>query len=479
MYTYVEKFCFENTPRGCSSAWQIETAFQKRLNYSGTVDYDTALVNATSSLECYEKCATFKKFNCRSATWEKKMLKCTLSAHNRATLAGIANLIPNADATYFENLCAPVVKKKCTFEPIIPKRVVSYIDSIKLKVGNVEECRFLCLNAAYPCRSFSYLPDKSACLLSHHSSSTVNQKLAYKLTNLTNVETFELVACYDVELTCQSDRLLVDVITSRIFNGKVYLKDHEDTCMKNIDSSFAFNFEINYETGSCKAKKLDHGLYLIDLVIQYYDNVVTVNDIWLSTTCKYDMTDKTLINDYDLGVYDIKQTDYDDFIAGSGSNIELSIVHPNGSYIEETAQVGDYLSVKLEPINSPASFDFVLKKLSALDPDTNNEIVLLENGCPVLPYLVSNVYKVGQTLRVDFKTFKYSKSDYVRFVATVGSCMKSCAPVRCGSEEDSDVFADEIDFGRDLQQRVVQSKPIQMGTRSVLKKISNVRERFK
>lgn len=337
------------------------------------------------------------------------------------------------------------------------------------------DCRNLCVRANFACRSFTYLVDKQTCLLSHHSSSTVSRRLAYKLTNITNIQTFELVACYDIELSCQSDKFVADIQTSRLFSGRVYLKQQENDCLVDVTNAFTFRFEVSYESGKCRARSLDKGFYLIDFVIQYYDSVVTDKDLWLSTTCQYDIRDQTLTNDYDLGVYDIKPTDYDDVIA-SISNIELSIVYPNGSYIEETAQVGDLLSIKIESFSNPSVFGFVLKGLKAIDPINNaSELVLLENGCPLSPYLVSDPYRNGNSVQVDFKAFKYSQSDFVRFVAVVGACDSNCQPIRCKLEDD--FFEEEENFDGDLQDEIVQSKPYLFSSKKVGRELVEVEGR--
>lgn len=64
------------------------------MNFNGTVGNDTTVVTAKSSVDCYAKCSAYQSpFKCRSAAWIEKTKTCTLSAHNRATLAGVAELV--------------------------------------------------------------------------------------------------------------------------------------------------------------------------------------------------------------------------------------------------------------------------------------------------------------------------------------------------------------------------------------------------
>lgn len=284
------------------------------------------------------------------------------------------------------------------------------------------------------CRSYSFATENSTCYLSHHSTSTVSRRLAYKQAPL-NIQTYELVACYDLKLSCLSDRFIADITTTRLFDGKVYLKHFEDECVTDVNNSLAFRFEVPFEGEQCIAKPLDKGFYLIDFVIQYFDNVVTFNDVWLSTTCQYDIRDQTLINDYDLGVYGIKPSDYDDIIAIQPS-IELSVVHPNGSYIEQTADIGDLLTLKFSPAKS-TSYNFFVKKLMVTNAkDNSTQLLLIDNGCPVKPFLVSPPYMNGTNVFIDFHAFKYTKSKFVRFVAVIGTCEENCEPINCISDTD-------------------------------------------
>lgn len=249
------------------------------------------------------------------------------------------------------------------------------------------------------------------------------------------MQTFELVACYDLQLACLADRFVADISTNRLFNGKVYIKNFEDDCVTDVNNSLAFRFEVKYEDEKCHAKQLDKGFFLVDFVIQYFDHIVTFNDIWLSTTCQYDIRDQTLINDGDLGVYDIKPTDYDDMLAEM-PQIDLAVVYPNGSYIMETSNVGSLLILRFEPLEKTA-FGFVVKRLVATDSrDNSTEVGLLENGCPVEPYLVSAPYLNGSNVQVDFKAFKYTKSKFVRFTAVVGACDQDCNPIACKAPDD-------------------------------------------
>lgn len=43
--------------------------------------------------------------------------------------------------------------------------------------------------------------------------------------------------------------------------------------------------------------------YLNDVVIQHHDTIVTSSDLGLAVTCQYDLTNKSVSNEVDLGVH--------------------------------------------------------------------------------------------------------------------------------------------------------------------------------
>lgn len=42
--------------------------------------------------------------------------------------------------------------------------------------------------------------------------------------------------------------------------------------------------------------------YVNDVVIQHHDKIVTSSDLGLAVTCQYDLTNKSVTNEVDLGV---------------------------------------------------------------------------------------------------------------------------------------------------------------------------------
>ena len=49
--------------------------------------------------------------------------------------------------------------------------------------------------------------------------------------------TYELSACYNVSIDCHSGDMVANIVTSTLFDGKVYAKGSPLTCVEDINST--------------------------------------------------------------------------------------------------------------------------------------------------------------------------------------------------------------------------------------------------
>merc|ERR1712154_737395 len=77
------------------------------------------------------------------------------------------------------------------------------------------------------------------------------------------------------------------------------------------------------------------------------------------------------------------------------------------------------------------------------------EEILILNGCTVDPYLFQNfeTSDEGNSLRAQFKAFKFPESNFVLFKGTVNVCLDKCGGVECANGQ--------IGFGRRRRRRDV------------------------
>lgn len=80
--------------------------------------------------------------------------------------------------------------------------------------------------------------------------------------------------------------------------------------------------------------------YLNDVVIQHHDTIVTSSDLGLAVTCQYDLTNKSVANEVDLGVHgDVRPALTEEVIVDS-PNVAMKITDRRGEETLPSAQVG-------------------------------------------------------------------------------------------------------------------------------------------
>lgn len=83
--------------------------------------------------------------------------------------------------------------------------------------------------------------------------------------------------------------------------------------------------------------------YLNDVVIQHHDTIVTSSDLGLAVTCQYDLTNKTVANEVDLGITGDIQTSMTEDVIVDSPNVAMRITDRSGDDIIASAEVGDPL----------------------------------------------------------------------------------------------------------------------------------------
>lgn len=85
--------------------------------------------------------------------------------------------------------------------------------------------------------------------------------------------------------------------------------------------------------------------YLNDVVIQHHDTIVTSSDLGLAVTCQYDLTNKTVANEVDLGIHGDIQTGLSEEVIVDSPNVAMRITDRSGDDTIASAEVGDPLVI--------------------------------------------------------------------------------------------------------------------------------------
>lgn len=84
-----------------------------------------------------------------------------------------------------------------------------------------------------------------------------------------------------------------------------------------------------------------------DVVIQHHDTIVTSSDLGLAVACQYDLTNKTVANEVDLGIQGDVKTGLSEEVIVDSPNVAMRITDRSGDDTIASAEVGDPLVIIL------------------------------------------------------------------------------------------------------------------------------------
>ena len=88
----------------------------------------------------------------------------------------------------------------------------------------------------FRCHSYDYNDTGDfVCRLSHHSAHTLTQ-IEEPYLAIEEATTYELSACYNVSIDCHSSDMVANIVTSTLFDGKVYAKGSPLSCVEDIEN---------------------------------------------------------------------------------------------------------------------------------------------------------------------------------------------------------------------------------------------------
>ncbi|XP_059621103.1 uncharacterized protein LOC132264798 [Phlebotomus argentipes] len=441
---YAQKSCLAIRP--CARAWCIDRVQGYKL-----LGYEKRSAQAASRRDCLEMCLGETDFTCRSANFYRSSGLCELSDMDRITLAGSSAFKHSDEADYLENACAEEPNKLCEFKRL-SGRILKTVDSVYQDVSSVDECRELCLNSPYRCHSYDYGDTGDmVCRLSHHSRATLAD-IQDPYLDVPEAATYELSSCYNVSIECRAGDMVAKIRTSRIFDGKVYAKGAPKSCSVDVKNALEFELRMGYQDLECNVRQNGLGRYMNDVVIQHHDKIVTSSDLGLALTCQYDLTNKTVSNDVDLGVTGDIETTLSEEVVVDSPNVIMKITSRDGNDMMRSAEVGDALSLKFEIAEQQSPYEIFVRELVAMDGTDNAEITLIDSdGCPTDHFIMGPIYKsstTGKILISHFDAFKFPSSQTVQFRALVTPCMPTCEPVQCDEEDFSGELRSLISYGR-------------------------------
>jgi len=207
-----------------------------------------------------------------------------------------------------------------------------------------------------------------------------------------------------VTIDCRAGDMVTRIQTSKLFYGKVYAKGSPNSCVQDVKGALEFELRMAYDDLECNIRQQGLGRYLNDVVIQHHDTIVTSSDLGLAVTCQYDLTNKTVSNEVDLGVHgDITPALSEEVIVDS-PNVAMKITDRSGNEAVPSAEVGDPLALKFEILDPNSPYEIFVRELVAMDGVDSSEIILIDSdGCPTDHVIMGPLYKSANTGKVSLR----------------------------------------------------------------------------
>lgn len=195
--------------------------------------------------------------------------------------------------------------------------------------------------------------------------------------------------------------MVAHIQTSKLFNGKVYAKGSPNSCVQDIRSDLEFELRMAYDDLECNVRQQGLGRYMNDIVIQHHDTIVTSSDLGLAITCQYDLTNKTVSNEVDLGVHGEITPALSEEVIVDSPNVAMKITDRSGNDAVPSAEVGDPLALKFQILNPNSPYEIFVRELVAMDGVDSSEIVLIDaRGCPTDHLIMGPLYKSANSGKV-------------------------------------------------------------------------------
>ena len=174
------------------------------------------------------------------------------------------------------------------------------------------------------------------------------------------------------------------------------------------------------------------------MIIQHHDSIVTALDLGLALHCQYDLSNRTILNDFALAIEgEIEPSMFEESVVDS-PNVIMKVTERGGEDVK-SAQVGDPLELHFEILDQQSPYEIFVRDLVAKDGNDQSEIVLIDSrGCPTEAQIMGPLVQDASTSKIllsNFDAFKFPTSEVVQFRAHVTPCMPTCEPVECLYED--------------------------------------------
>lgn len=251
-------------------------------------------------------------------------------------------------------------------------------------------------------------------LYNQQTSATMHLQIAIWLTGLLTAAL--AVFTPQVHWSCAASSVTVFVRSSSPFAGLISTKNATASeCRSFGDGSNVAVLTVALSSGHCGVRysqELD--LYTVSVEIHAHTVVIVDEDIVVNVTCKGNKT----------------STKTAPFRPVSGE-FQLSILE-SGAVVKEVTWLNSY-TLSIERTTSAATSSFRVGSCIAWSNDTVAVELTDSHGCTLLPTLLTDFKKVGDSSQANITSmFRLPSATVITFSCQVISCQRTCQQISCG-----------------------------------------------
>ncbi|XP_037783567.1 uncharacterized protein LOC119579740 [Penaeus monodon] len=232
--------------------------------------------------------------------------------------------------------------------------------------------------------------------------------------------------CYDVSVHCKDTRIVVEVMTNRNFNGRIYALGRSKTCNIQVIQSNKFRLDLSMAGQDCNTQSAN-GVYTNTVVIQHHSVVMTKTDKIYKVRCTYDMSSKNI----SFGMMPIRDPDMIPITSAPEAPLPRIRILDAEAREVETVRIGDRLAFRIE-IPEETPYGIFARSCVAMGKDSSSTFQIIDDeGCPVEPSIFPQFIRDGTAVQSVYEAFRFTESYGVIFQCNVKYCLGPCEPARC------------------------------------------------
>ncbi|KAK6757577.1 hypothetical protein RB195_015411 [Necator americanus] len=241
-----------------------------------------------------------------------------------------------------------------------------------------------------------------------------------------------------VETICNYDSILFKVTSPVHIDGKIFPRNAHDNCSLTINGTTAV-LKMPLHSENCSVTKT--GLLYENVIVVKQNTleevpVITEYDQLYRISCDYTNHTSKIAATSILQIHDSNYARVLPFGRVQYDPVKMELRSKPGKEAK-TVILGQDVDLKIADEDKIIVSNFTVSTCTANGSDRNENITLIEDGCPTRSareYIVrGEIKKEGNGFLIPLRAFRFKNSDGVRIICRLDTCKQSCTQRSCSN----------------------------------------------